>query len=150
MPRLTPVERNRIWRAKHRGQYNASMKSYRDRHPKVRRDELWNRLRRKVRAFRMLGGKCVICGEDDIRLLVINHLGGLRDKSRRNDGLLRSGQPVYSEVLAGRLDKSKVDLRCYNHNWLYEYERREIWFPEGCPTKVGDFPDVPYQKRETG
>jgi len=71
----------------------------------------------RKKAIEVLGGKCVVCGEPDIRVLQVNHLngGGLKDLK------LNSNSKVYRQVAKG--ERKDVDLRCANCNILYEYER---------------------------
>ena len=57
----------------------------------------WRNHKRRVLE---LGGKCVNCGETDIRVLQINHINGR--------------------------DNPEVDVRCANCNILYEYERGNL------------------------
>lgn len=90
----------------------------------------WNMARRQVRwnlkkeVMEKLGGKCVICGITDLRLLTINHLNG-RGLSRTLDA---NSEEFYKAILRG--ERKDVDVRCYNHNILYEYERGNRWQPE--------------------
>lgn len=83
----------------------------------------------KKEAIQKLGGTCVSCGIDDIRILVINHKHNgdfnrvimFREMKKKN--------PVsWKAVLEGTYKEGDVELRCYNCNILYEYEtgRRKI------------------------
>lgn len=138
---LTPAERNRRWRQTHREEWNTYVRNHRATHPNVILAERMNKLKRKVNALRLLGGKCVVCGETDIRILTINHINGGGNKERAvGNGNQRGGQSYYRALLNGKVDKTKLDLRCYNHNLLYEYERGEWWFPKELPTNVAEFP----------
>ena len=66
--------------------------------------------------------KCISCGTQDLRILTLNHLNG----RNRSDYYL-GGIPV-AEVLNGT--NSPMDVRCYNCNILYEYERGKRTLPE--------------------
>lgn len=67
-------------------------------------------------AIEFLGGKCVVCGIDDVRVLQLNHLdGGGTDEAWKKG---RHG--IHKEILRGT--RSDIDVRCANHNMLYEYE----------------------------
>lgn len=71
----------------------------------------------RIDVIRMLGGKCVKCGITDLRLLNVNHLngGGTADRKDRIK--------VYRELRNGKRDKKDYDVRCFNCNILYDYER---------------------------
>ena len=70
----------------------------------------------------MLGGECVICGESDLRLLTINHKNGDGHKERAESGTNRGGVAIYRIINSGQRSLEDLDVRCYNHNILYEYE----------------------------
>ncbi len=74
----------------------------------------------KANAIEKLGGVCINCGITDLRLLTINHRNGT-NKAKRI-----SGWPLYCSILKGTVDISEFDVRCWNHNALYEYERGRI------------------------
>ena len=71
----------------------------------------------------MFGGKCAVCGIDDIRVLQINHINGGGNKDEMK------GQKLYRALLKGRRDKDGFDLRCANCNILYEFDKgkRGVW-----------------------
>ena len=71
----------------------------------------------KRQVFKMLGGKCVVCGIEDARLLQINHKNGGGSKEGR------FGEKMYAAILQGKRSTDDLELRCANHNLLYEYER---------------------------
>ncbi len=75
----------------------------------------------RLKALKKLGGYCVACGIDDVRVLQINHKLGDGKKDR---GL---GQSLLKAIVYGDLTKD-FDIRCANCNILYEYElgRREL------------------------
>ena len=83
----------------------------------------WN-LRTKVVEF--LGGECVICNETDIRVLEINHLDGIGYKDRQRYG---GDHRFYLAILNREKSKESLDIRCANHNILYEYEVGRRWEP---------------------
>ena len=73
---------------------------------------------RRTEAIRMLGGKCVNCGETDRRVLQINHLnGGGRAETVGNS------YKFINRILSGERKIDDLDIRCANCNILYEYER---------------------------
>lgn len=68
-----------------------------------------------------LGGKCVICGIDDIRVLQIDHINndGQNDRSSRR-------REFHREIVEGK--RSDLQILCANHhsikNWeVYESNR---------------------------
>lgn len=98
-----------------------------DRWNLISRRSYW-KIRRRV--LDLLGGKCVVCGIDDIRILQVNHLRGDGGDSRKRHGSQRSGDQtrLFREIVDGSLPREDFDIRCANHNILYEYElgRRSI------------------------
>ena len=80
----------------------------------------------------MLGGKCVVCGVTDLRILTINHKngGGTKDRKARIK--------VYRELRNGSRDKKDYDVRCFNCNILYDYERGIRRVPNGISTDLGE------------
>jgi len=80
--------------------------------------------RRKMKVISLLGGKCTRCGEDDWRVLQVNHLGGT---SRKDP--LRSGAPLHRAIVSGKLPLKGLELLCANCNVIYEYERGRLKGP---------------------
>ena len=80
----------------------------------LRERKYYQSVRKKVINF--LGGTCVKCGENDIRVLQINHLdgGGKVETQQGRHFLLR--------ILDGRRSIQDLDIRCANCNLLYEFE----------------------------
>jgi len=92
---------------------------------------LRGRNRAKVNALTVLGGKCVVCGEDDPRLLTVNHINGDGHKERQNPKRCQDGLAMYRAINQGKRDTDDLDVRCFNHNILYEYELgRRTWLEE--------------------
>jgi hypothetical protein len=71
----------------------------------------------RKKAISILGGKCMNCGETDLRVLQVNHLngGGSKENSKRG------ARAVWADVIKG--NREDVDVRCANCNILYDYER---------------------------
>ncbi len=85
----------------------------------------------KAKAIAMLGGCCVVCGESDLRLLTINHKNGDGYKERQSFGTNPDGIAMYRTINSGQRSLEDLDVRCYNHNILYEYEiGRRQWDEE--------------------
>jgi len=72
----------------------------------------------RLQAIQKLGGKCVICGLTDLRLLTINHKDG---RNFRNT--IDKGDAFYYRILNGKRLINDLEVRCYNHNILYEFEK---------------------------
>lgn len=79
----------------------------------------------KSQVINKLGGKCVNCGIDDIRVLQINHLDGDGGEERLY------GMNMYKVILDGSRDTDDLDIRCANCNIIYEYERGKRVMPTG-------------------
>lgn len=83
-------------------------------HKELSRKNLWE-IRRKV--INLFGGGCIICGITDLRILTLNHKNGCGTKKRTGN------MKVYRELLSGQRNKDDYDVRCFNCNMLYDYER---------------------------
>ena len=72
----------------------------------------------KTTVFELLGGKCRRCGNNDIRVLQVNHIngGGTKDKHLISRNL-------YKKIASGERVAGDFNLLCANCNVLYEYER---------------------------
>jgi len=90
--------------------------------------DCWNAYRRQYcrskhkEAVEKLGGKCVVCGIDDIRVLQINHLHDKGHKEKLSKGAIS----FYRNIVNGKRSIDDLDIRCANHNILYEYESGRI------------------------
>ena len=71
----------------------------------------------RKRAILKLGGKCMNCGETNLRVLQLNHIngGGTPERKRRNS------YQISMDVLKEK--RTDIDVRCANCNIIYEYER---------------------------
>lgn len=80
----------------------------------------------RLLALQRVSGKrvpeCVKCGEKNILVLTLNHLKGRPENEK-------VGQPdaarISIRVASGQREVDDLDVRCYNCNFLYEYERKE-------------------------
>lgn len=86
----------------------------------IRADGMQYRKTTHQRIVEFLGGKCVVCGETDWQILMPNHKNGGGKKERR--ALYNSTQSFYLDILSGNRRHDDLDLRCANHNVLYEFE----------------------------
>ena len=93
-----------------------SMEKFREKHPNY--DDSRPNLR--IELMHYLGGKCSMCGTDDIRVLQLNHLmgGGKKDFER-----YRSEYHLYKAILSGEEPKSNFNVLCANCNLVYEYKQ---------------------------
>jgi hypothetical protein len=74
----------------------------------------------------LLGGKCVNCGNTDIRVLQVNH----KNHDGQKDPIQRSTTKFFTWILKGKIPREQFDLRCANCNILYEYESGRLSLPE--------------------
>jgi len=88
-----------------------------DRYRLNHRKRCW-KLKRKV--IEILGGSCVVCGITDIRVLQLNHL---LEKPKED---FHNSLKLYSDIISGKRNKEEFDLRCSNHNIIYEYEKGRL------------------------
>ena len=82
--------------------------------------------RKKV--IKMLGGKCILCKTEDLRILQINHINGGGAKELKKI----SSSTFYNRIAKGIRDTKDLEVRCANCNILAEYERgkRKDWSNE--------------------
>jgi hypothetical protein len=77
----------------------------------------------KLFALRKVSGKetptCIKCGISDIRVLTINHINGDGAMERKKTNRISR---IYRDIKSER-EVSDLEVRCYNCNILYEYER---------------------------
>lgn len=83
------------------------------------------RMRHEI--FTRLGGQCVACGEDDRRVMQLNHKYGGGGSDNRAG---RGGVYLLRRLLSGERDLDDFDLRCANCNILYEYEKGRRTYQE--------------------
>jgi len=72
----------------------------------------------------MLGGKCVICGITDKRVLQMHHKDGGGYKEFKRVGAYK----LYRMILQGERSTEDLEVRCSNCNLIHAYERRELKF----------------------
>ena len=86
-----------------------------------KRKALRRRVRNKVRAFLVLGGKCRICGETDFRILTVNHINGVEKRDKTESGGRKSNDNIRTQIK--NFQREDLELLCYNCQILYEWER---------------------------
>lgn len=71
-------------------------------YPQDKQDHRMKYWKKKINTIKKLGGKCTYprCNIDDPRLLTINHT-----------------------------INNTIEIRCWNHNWLWEYDRGRFTIP---------------------
>lgn len=84
---------------------------------RARGREKYQRVKREV--LRRLGGRCLIHGETDPNLLVIDHIKGGGGKSRNSRFLW--------DILKGRLPLTDFQVLCHNANHL-----KRLWCGESA------------------
>jgi 5-methylcytosine-specific restriction endonuclease McrA len=86
----------------------------------------WRAKRRIVErdgTFEKLGGKCVVCNNNDYRVLEIDHVKAIRRKP--NDGSAESGTRLRQRIHNGSRTISNLQLLCANCHTIKTYE--ELW-----------------------
>ncbi|MEK6879333.1 MAG: hypothetical protein AABY22_06995 [Nanoarchaeota archaeon] len=76
------------------------------------------RFKIKIKVIQKLGGQCKICGIKDIRVLEVNHINGGGSKETRE-----KTNRFYIGIANGNRKIDDLELRCANHNIIYEYEQ---------------------------
>lgn len=94
-------------------------------------------LRIKTNLFQTLGGRCIKCGISDIRVLTINHINPVIP-ARARIKTVGTGYRLYSNLLRGKGSLSELELRCFNCNTIYEYERGRLRYPVGWHYKTSE------------
>lgn len=70
------------------------------------------------RVISMLGGACVKCGNDDLRVLQVNHINGGGKAELKKTGAIN----LYKMILRGERSTENLNVMCGNCNILYSYE----------------------------
>lgn len=83
--------------------------------------------RQRIKVLRILGGKCRRCGNEDWRVLQINHKNGGGHEERSSRGM--SGAALVRAILNGR-KTDDLDVLCANCNVIHEYERGRLQLPK--------------------
>lgn len=81
----------------------------------------WARVRRH-KALQKLGGKCVQCGESDLRVLEFDHIVPLK---RRSTNRRPNVQQVVAEIMALDTPAKKFQVLCCNCHRLKTRENEE-------------------------
>ncbi len=87
---------------------------------KTRSHKRWREYR--LIAIGKLGGKCKRCGNNDYRVLQIDHINGGGSKERLAIGY-KGNYSTLREVINGKT--KKYQLLCANCNWIKRYENNE-------------------------
>jgi len=83
------------------------------------------RLNARLKIVEMFGGKCVGCGERNPLVLTLNHVDGYEGTNPKAGS--RGGWPLYMKILAGKESAESYDLRCFNCQIMYEFQRGRIF-----------------------
>lgn len=89
----------------------------------------------RLQALQKISGKtipcCVVCGEKDLRILVINHKDGRKIEDVDNKNRKVTGRRLYDKILNGERKTDDLNILCYNCNILWEYMNRKTVFFDG-------------------
>jgi hypothetical protein len=80
---------------------------------------------------------CCKCGDSDIRSLTVNHIngGGRKELAADRTRLFRKA------VLSGARSVHDLDVRCFNCNIIYEYERGRRRLPDNWEEILAELTD---------
>lgn len=120
------------WRKNHRKHNTLYMREYRKKLKQTKEGietlRKWRgavTLNRRIKVFEQYGGcKCVLCGIDDIYVLVLDHINGGGTKERKKPG--RAGNFTYQWVIKNNFPKG-FRVLCHNCNWK-EHLRKDFGY----------------------
>lgn len=136
------AEERRIKRDERRRQYQKKKRAA-NKEESIQRERLYSRRSRfltKLRSLRIVGGeqtpRCTCCQTVDIRVLTINHKnhGGRIEDSKAPR---RGNNLIYNRIVRCERATEDLEVRCYNCNILYEYERGRCALPDNWEELVG-------------
>jgi hypothetical protein len=110
------------WKHKNPQSSREYAQAYYKKHPKY--NVAWgrqNRLDIRREMITAYGGKCVVCGITDSRVLDIDHIDNNGAKERRQG---MRGWQFYRWLRKHNYPKDNFQLLCRNCNWIKEIERR--------------------------
>lgn len=84
------------------------------------------RIQAQMQVFKMLGGKCRFCPQNDFGALVLDHKDGKGAEARRGGQL--KGKKLAVQILSGQAKLEDFQLLCASCN-----SRKEVYGPD--PTK---------------
>lgn len=101
------------------------------------RTEANRQMRRRTRLFVVaaLGGRCIDCGESDIRVMTLDHVNGDGAEHRREQGdsSRRIWRDVEKQIITLGESTRKVVLRCYNCHFKKDLK---LWWFTGDGARV--------------
>lgn len=109
------TERGRELRAKAQRKYQATEKGKLAYNNSMIRQTL----KRRRALLVLLGGKCAKCGNEDYRVLQVNHLHGHGKEELRRFG---RANEFYAAILSGQRSTDDLNLLCANCNVVYDYD----------------------------
>lgn len=91
----------------------------------MRRTSRVRRAKLRQEIIKLLGGKCVKCGESDWRCLQIDHLNRFHGHYYERN---HKGSEMYMREVLNLIKNgsNELQLLCANHNWIKRYENNEL------------------------
>ena len=77
------------------------------------REKRW---KRKLKVIEEYGGKCVCCGETEVKFLSIDHINGGGSEERKNGLHGRNGSEFYIWLIKNNYPKDNYQILCFNCN----------------------------------
>lgn len=82
-------------------------------------------LKIRIESLSILGGKCVDCGESDMRVLQFDHKNLVRRTAQQRN---RGSRLVIRDILNGILTKKEIEIRCANCHMIKTYTKDKFDF----------------------
>lgn len=89
--------------------------------------------RKRLEAIELLGSKCVRCGEQDVRVLQINHRRNNGNHHQGKDRGANSGPQLARKIVARTVSLDDFELLCANCHMIVTYEA--LYAPVGDTEK---------------
>lgn len=99
-------------------------KDYYENHLEIRKlQKLQTRRKLRMKIIVLLGGKCIQCGESDVRCLQIDHINGGGGKERKSLSVWKYYQKVLESV---KMNKREYQCLCANCNFKKRNAKNQL------------------------